>query len=147
MSACAFCEIVNGGVPAAIVFQDAQTVAFLDHRPVFPGHCLLIPRQHIETLEDLSPSLFAQLSATARLLAIAMEKGLGAGGAFVAINNRVSQSVPHIHIHVVPRTKGDGLKGFFWPRQKYRGPEHMEETRDALARAFLELSAPPNRAG
>ncbi len=120
-------------------------MAFLDHRPVFPGHCLLIPRQHIETLEDLPPNLFAQLSANARLLAIAMEKGLGAGGAFVAINNRVSQSVPHLHIHVVPRTKGDGLKGFFWPRQKYRGPEHMEEVRAALAGAFFELNSQSSR--
>ena len=116
-------------------------MAFLDHRPLFPGHCLLIPRQHLETLEDLPAELLTRLAANARLLAMAIEKGLGAQGAFVAINNRVSQSVPHLHVHVVPRTKGDGLKGFFWPRQKYRGPDHMEEIREALARAFAELTS------
>jgi len=139
MSACPFCQIVSGTVPANIVFQDSETMAFLDHRPLFPGHCLLIPRQHIETLEDLPAELLTRLAANARLLAMAIERGLGAQGALVAINDRVSQSVPHLHIHVVPRTKGDGLKGFFWPRQKYRGPDHMEEVREALARAFAEL--------
>ena len=96
----------------------------------------MIPREHVETLIDVSAPLLAKLSANARLLAIAVEKGLGAQGAFVAINNRVSQSVPHLHIHVVPRTKGDGLKGFFWPRHKYDSPEHMEEVRSALAQAL-----------
>ena len=139
MSSCAFCQIVRGSVPASIVFEDAETIAFLDHRPLFPGHCLLIPRQHLETLIDVPPEILAQLSANARLLAIAMEKGLGAQGSFVAINNRVSQSVPHLHVHVVPRTKGDGLKGFFWPRQKYRGPEHEQEVRDGLSDAIKEL--------
>jgi histidine triad (HIT) family protein len=141
MSACPFCQIVSGSVPASIVFQDSETMAFLDHRPLFPGHCLLIPRQHLETLEDLPAELLTRLAANARLLAMAIEKGLGAQGAFVAINNRVSQSVPHLHVHVVPRTKGDGLKGFFWPRQKYRGPDHMEEIREALAHAFAELTS------
>jgi histidine triad (HIT) family protein len=141
MSACPFCQIVSGTVPASIVFQDSETMAFLDHRPLFPGHCLLIPRQHLETLEDLPAELLTRLAANARLLAMAIEKGLGAQGAFVAINNRVSQSVPHLHVHVVPRTKGDGLKGFFWPRQKYRAPDHMEEIREALARTFAELTS------
>lgn len=122
-----------------MVFEDEETLAFLDHRPVFPGHCLLIPRKHLATLIDVPPQTLALLSSNARLLAIAMEKGLSAQGAFVAINNRVSQSVAHLHVHVVPRTKGDGLKGFFWPRQKYRGPEQMEEVRDSLNRAFKEL--------
>ena len=122
-----------------VVFEDEDTLAFLDHRPVFPGHCLLIPRKHLATLIDVPPQTLALLSSNARLLAIAMEKGLSAQGAFVAINNRVSQSVAHLHVHVVPRTKGDGLKGFFWPRQKYRGPEQMEEVRDSLNRAFKEL--------
>ena len=137
--ACAFCDIVSGTVPAGIVYEDEQTLAFLDHRPLFPGHCLLIPRKHVETLVDVSAPLLTTLSANARLLAIAVEKALGAQGAFVAINNRVSQSVPHMHVHIVPRTKGDGLKGFFWPRQKYRDAQHMEEVRMALATAVREL--------
>ena len=138
MPACAFCQIVSRAVPAAIVFEDQLTLAFLDHRPLFPGHCLLIPKEHVETLNEIASSLLKQVSANARLLAIAMEKGMGAQGAFVAINNRVSQSVPHLHVHVVPRTKGDGLKGFFWPRQKYRDAEHLEETRASLARVMEE---------
>ncbi|PYY11832.1 MAG: HIT family protein [Acidobacteria bacterium] len=138
MPACAFCQIVSRAVPAAIVFEDQLTLAFLDHRPLFPGHCLLIPKEHVETLNEIASSLLKQVSANARLLAIAMEKGMGAQGAFVAINNRVSQSVPHLHVHVVPRTKGDGLKGFFWPRQKYRDAEHLEETRALLARVMEE---------
>jgi histidine triad (HIT) family protein len=142
MNTCVFCQIADGGVPAGIVFEDSETLAFLDHRPLFPGHCLLIPRQHTETLEDVPPALLAQLSANARLLALAVEKALNAEGAFIALNNRVSQSVPHLHFHVVPRTKGDGLKGFFWPRQKYRGPEHMEEVRHALARAIRDMKSP-----
>ena len=141
MSICAFCQIVSGEVPASIVFEDDATLAFLDHRPLFPGHCLLIPRQHLDSLIDVPAQTLTQLSANARLLAIAMERGLGTQGALVAINNRVSQSVPHLHVHVVPRIKGDGLKGFFWPRQKYRGPEHMEEVRNALSHAFEELKS------
>src|SRR4051794_40571692 len=95
-------------------------MAFLDVRPLFPGHTLLVPRTHYDTLADLPATLFEPLFANARLLAAVMEEGLGAQGAFVALNNRVSQSVPHLHVHVVPRTKGDGLRGFFWPRTKYR---------------------------
>jgi histidine triad (HIT) family protein len=133
---CVFCQIANGGVPAAIVFEDEETIAFLDYRPVFPGHTLLIPRQHLDSLIDVPGPLLAQLSGNARRIAIAMETGLSAEGAFVAINNRVSQSVPHVHIHVVPRTKGDGLRGFFWPRQKYRDPGHIEEVRAALKNAL-----------
>lgn len=136
MTTCPFCQIVRASVSASVVFEDEQTLAFLDHRPLFPGHCLLIPRDHIETLIDVPPPLLTVLSANARLLAIAMETALGAQGAFVAINNRVSQSVPHLHVHVVPRTKGDGLKGFFWPRQKYRDSEHMEEVRMAIAKTM-----------
>jgi histidine triad (HIT) family protein len=140
MKTCVFCQIARGDVPAGIVFEDEETLAFLDHRPLFPGHCLLIPRVHVETLVDVPAPLLAQLSSNARSLAIAMEKALGAQGAFVAINNRVSQSVPHVHVHVVPRTKGDGLKGFFWPRQKYRDPEHMGEVRGVVERAMKEMA-------
>lgn len=138
MPACIFCQIVTRAVPAAILFEDQLTLAFLDHRPLFPGHTLLIPKEHIETLNEVSSPLLERLTQNARLLAIGMEKGLGAQGAFMAINNRVSQSVPHLHLHVVPRTKGDGLKGFFWPRQKYRDGEHLEETRASLARIMEE---------
>jgi histidine triad (HIT) family protein len=128
-------------VQAAVVFEDQSTLAFLDHRPLFPGHCLLVPKEHVETLNEVAPLLLERLSANARLLAIAMERGLSAQGAFVAINNRVSQSVPHLHVHVVPRTKGDGLKGFFWPRQKYRDAQHLEETRASLSLATERLMA------
>src|SRR5690242_3290989 len=134
MPACVFCHIVSRTVPASIIFEDQLTLAFLDHRPLFPGHTLLIPKQHIETVNDVSSPVLERLTHNARILAIAMERGLGAQGAFVAINNRVSQSVPHLHVHVAPRTKGDGLKGFFWPRQKYRDGEHLEATRTSLAR-------------
>lgn len=140
MGACVFCQIAEGEVTASIVFQDNDTLAFLDHRPLFPGHCLLIPKRHIETLIDVQPTILSQLASNARLLAMAMENGLGAQGAFIALNNRVSQSVAHVHMHVVPRTRGDGLKGFFWPRQKYRSPEHMEQTREKLARSMEELN-------
>jgi histidine triad (HIT) family protein len=139
MPACVFCQIVSRAVPAAIVFEDQLTLAFLDHRPLFPGHTLLIPKEHVETLNEVAGPLLERLTANSRLLAIGMEKGLAAQGAFVAINNRVSQSVPHLHVHVVPRTKGDGLKGFFWPRQKYRDDQHLEETRASLSCVLKEL--------
>jgi len=142
MPACIFCQIVSRAVPAAIVVEDHQTLAFLDHRPLFPGHTLLIPKEHVETLNEAASPLLGRLMENARLLAIGMEKGLGAQGAFVAINNRVSQSVAHLHVHVVPRTKGDGLKGFFWPRQKYRDSEHLEGTRASLARVMGEILPP-----
>ena len=141
MKACVFCQIISREVPAAIVFEDDESLAFLDHRPVFPGHCLLVPKQHLDSLVDVEPPLLGKLFRDARLLALAVERGLGAQGAFVAVNNRVSQSVAHMHIHVVPRTKGDGLKGFFWPRHKYRDPEHMEEVRRALAEAMTTVRA------
>jgi histidine triad (HIT) family protein len=136
---CIFCQIASGEVPASIVFEDEQTLAFLDYRPLFPGHVLLIPRAHRDSLIDVAPEVWSQMSANARLLALAVEQGLKAQGTFLAVNNRVSQSVPHVHIHVVPRTKGDGLKGFFWPRHKYRDSEHMEEVRSVLARSIQEL--------
>ena len=116
---CSFCKIVRSEVQSYTVFEDDLSLAFLDKRPLFPGHCLLIPKSHYETLIDLPASLVAPLFQSAQLLARAMEQGLQAEGTFVAINNRISQSVPHLHIHIVPRHKKDGLKGFFWPRQHY----------------------------
>ena len=136
---CAFCRIVRGEVQDHTVFEDQVSIAFLDHRPLFPGHCLLVPRDHIETLLDLPGALIGPLFANARLLARAMEEGLGAEGSFVAINNRVSQSVLHLHIHVVPRRKKDGLKGFFWPRQRYKDEAAILEVRAALRAAIARL--------
>jgi histidine triad (HIT) family protein len=129
---CKFCALD----PAAAVDETPECLVFLDYRPVFPGHCLVIPRQHIETLADLPPELLAPLFAEVQRVARAMETALGAEGSFVAINNRVSQSVPHLHVHVVPRRRKDGLKGFFWPRQSYRDESHMAEVRDLLRRAL-----------
>lgn len=124
---CVFCELIAGRVKAAVVFEDEHSFAFLDSRPLFPGHTLLVPRTHYETLPDLPPALLAPFFANAQRLASAMETALGAEGSHVAINNRVSQSVPHLHVHIVPRRKGDGLKGFFWPRRKYASEEEMEQ--------------------
>ena len=116
---CVFCSIRDGTTPAHVVLDEEHVLAFLDARPVFPGHVLLVPRPHHETLVDLPPGLLAPLFSAARRLAGAVEAGLGADGTFVAVNNRVSQSVPHLHVHVVPRRRKDGLRGFFWPRQRY----------------------------
>ena len=135
-SSCTFCRIVAGEIAAPVVFEDSGCLAFLDHRPLFPGHCLLIPRTHYETLADLPPSLAATLFENARRLSTVVEKALAAEGSFLAVNNRVSQSVPHVHIHVVPRRKGDGLRGFFWPRRKYRDEAEAESVRLALRAAW-----------
>ncbi|HEY6416786.1 MAG TPA: HIT family protein [Acidimicrobiales bacterium] len=118
-SPCPFCEIVAGTRPAHIVLDDEVAVAFLDARPLFPGHTLLVPREHLETLADLPVEQLGAYFERAQRLAVAMEDALGAAGSFVAINNRVSQSVPHLHTHVVPRNPKDGLRGFFWPRTRY----------------------------
>ena len=138
---CIFCQIVAGALPAEVVLADGACLAFLDARPVFPGHCLLVPRQHVETLPDLPDALLEPLMSNARLLARAVETGLGADGSFVAINNRISQSVPHLHIHVVPRHAGDGLRGFFWPRQRYSGAEQMAEFGERLRAAVMAIRA------
>ena len=124
---CVFCQIIRGDVPAHVVLDDAAGFAFLDHRPVFKGHCLLAPRAHVETLPDLPDEDVGTFFAQAKRLAAAVERGLGADGTFVAINNRVSQSVPHLHVHVVPRRRKDGLRGFFWPRTKYASNEETIE--------------------
>ncbi len=120
------------------MLETDAVVAFLDHRPLFPGHCLVIPREHVETLGDLPSPLTAPLFDAAAAVARALEAGLGADGTFVAINNRVSQSVPHLHVHVVPRRRGDGLRGFFWPRGRYESPAAMEEIRARIVAALEE---------
>jgi histidine triad (HIT) family protein len=130
---CLFCRIASGEQAALRVFEDDLCVAFLDHRPLFPGHVLLVPRAHVATLADLPDDLLAPLARLARELARAVEEALSAEGTFVAINDKVSQSVPHLHVHVVPRRRGDGLKGFFWPRHPYRDAAHAEEVRAAIA--------------
>ena len=118
-TACVFCSIVAGDIPAEIVLDEPDFVAFLDSRPVFKGHTLLVPREHLVTLLDLPAGLRDGFLESAQRLAAAVVAGLGAQGSFVAMNNVVSQSVAHLHLHVVPRTKGDGLRGFFWPRTRY----------------------------
>ena len=120
---CVFCSIVAGDVPADVVLETDTLLAFLDQRPVFKGHVLLVPREHVVTLPDLPADLRDPFLAAAQRIATAVVDELGAQGSFVAINNTVSQSVPHLHLHVVPRTKGDGLRGFFWPRHKYADGE------------------------
>jgi histidine triad (HIT) family protein len=123
---CLFCRIVSGEVAAELVLETGEMVAFLDHRPVFKGHVLLVPRLHVVTLPDLPARLRDPFLAAGQTLASAMVEALGAQGSFVAMNNTVSQSVAHLHLHVVPRTKGDGLRGFFWPRTKYADGEAGE---------------------
>jgi histidine triad (HIT) family protein len=126
MPECLFCRIVAGDTDAAVVWRDDDFVAFLDIRPLFKGHTLLVPREHVVTLPDLPSALRDPFLAAAQRLATAMVEALGAQGSFVAMNNVVSQSVPHLHCHVVPRTKGDGLRGFFWPRTKYADDEDRD---------------------
>ncbi|WP_433326678.1 HIT family protein [Spirillospora sp. CA-294931] len=133
---CVFCEIIKGEVPAHVVLDVPDAMAFLDTRPLFKGHTLLVPREHFETLPDLPEGQVGPLFTHARRLASAMESVLDAAGSFVAMNNRISQSVPHLHVHVVPRNRKDGLRGFFWPRQKYESDaeaaDYASRLRDAV---------------
>ena len=133
---CLFCRIVSGELPATLAYEDENAVAFLDHRPLFPGHTLLVPRQHVETLGELPPKLVAPYFEATQLLSLAVEAAMEAEGTFVAMNNRVSQSVPHLHVHIVPRRRKDGLKGFFWPRTKYKSDEEMETVKRKIAAAL-----------
>jgi histidine triad (HIT) family protein len=136
---CIFCNILRGAVPCFKVYDDDISLAFLDHRPLFPGHTLFIVKSHIETLFDLPDSLMGALFTNVRRLSEAVMQGMQAEGVFVAINNRVSQSVPHFHVHIVPRRKGDGLKGFFWPRRDYKDQQEIDATLHALRSAIVEL--------
>jgi len=133
--ACLFCEIAAGTKPAHVVLETPEVMAFLDIRPVFHGHCLLIPRVHVDTLDELPDPLIEPLFTEARRLSRAVRSALDAAGTFVAMNNRVSQSVPHLHVHVVPRRPKDGLRGFFWPRVKYDGEAQMADFRDRIREA------------
>lgn len=136
---CIFCKGVGGEIPANIVLEDDVSLAFLDHRPLFPGHCLLVPKDHYETLSDLPSELIDPFFRNVQLLSRAVEVALEAEGSFVAMNNRVSQSVPHLHVHIVPRRKKDGLKGFFWPRNKYESEAQVAETQSAIQAAVAAL--------
>ena len=135
-SVCKFCQIGGHVLPSYVVFEDSISLAFLDNRPLFPGHVLLIPKQHFETLADLPADLSGVFFRNVQLLAQAVELGMQAEGTFVAINNRVSQSVPHLHVHIVPRKKKDGLRGFFWPRNTYKDEEQMKEAQAAIRSAI-----------
>ena len=132
---CRFCQIVAGDEAAHVVFEDEGTLAFLDNRPLFHGHTLVVPRDHYETLADLPDELVAPLFEAARLLSKAIPEAMDKPGAFVAINNIVSQSVPHLHVHVVPRKPKDGLRGFFWPRTKYSSEDQMRKVAAQVRKA------------
>jgi histidine triad (HIT) family protein len=136
---CAFCSIVAGETEADVVFEDDVSLAFLDNRPLFPGHSLLVPREHHETMWDLPDELLTALYLNARELSLAIREAMGAQGAFVAANNVVSQSVPHFHIHLVPRVRKDGLRGFFWPRRKYESEAHAAQTAEGIRHEVANL--------
>lgn len=133
---CPFCAVAAGRAPAHVVLERPSVVAFLDRRPLFPGHVLVVPSEHVADLPTLPRDLAGDLWSAVQLVAAAMPAALGADGSFVACNNVVSQSVPHLHVHVVPRRRGDGLRGFFWPRQRYADEEAAA---DVAARLRAEL--------
>ena len=136
---CLFCSIVSGATKAVIVHEDPDSLVFLDHRPLFPGHCLVVPRKHSETLSDLPEESIEPFFKLVQSMARAVESAMAAEGTFVAMNNRVSQSVPHLHVHVVPRKRKDGLKGFFWPRTKYTNPDEMMEVGKRITEQLSQL--------
>ena len=140
MADCVFCGIVSGSLPAFMVADSPAGLAFLDIRPVFKGHVLVIPRPHVVTLPSLDPSLLEGYFRFVQLLSAAVPAALKAQGTFVAMNNVVSQSVPHLHTHVVPRTKGDGLRGFFWPRHKYDSDDEAASFAETIGKEYLRLS-------
>ncbi|HAA74096.1 TPA: HIT family protein [Candidatus Latescibacteria bacterium] len=141
MPDCVFCSIVSGESPAHIVFEDDISIGFLDTRPLFPGHVLLVPRIHVPTLPDLPSNQVANLFANVQMLSKAVPLALEAEGSFVAINNKVSQSVPHLHVHVAPRNRKDGLRGFFWPRNGYESEEHAIAVRNRLIEVINHVTA------
>ena len=137
MKACVFCQVIAREVPSHVVLDESECFAFLDSRPLFPGHCLLVPRAHHDTLADLPAEGVAPVFGAVQRLSRAVEKAMDAEGTFVALNNRVSQSVAHLHVHVVPRRRKDGLRGFFWPRQRYEDDDQAAAVAAAL-RAVLD---------
>jgi histidine triad (HIT) family protein len=142
---CRFCKILLGEVESQVVYQDQDVFVFLDKRPLFPGHCLVIPRSHYETLLELPQSMIAPMFRVVQVVGQALEEGMMAEGTFIAINNRVSQSISHLHVHVVPRRKHDGLKGFFWPRHPYRDQDHLLKVQQLLRHAMEGILADGDR--
>lgn len=140
-SECVFCAIQADKTSCFRVFENDHVFVFLDHRPLFPGHCLLITKAHIATLAELPLPLLHGISENMRLIAIAVQRAMKAEGTFVAINNIVSQSVPHFHVHIVPRTKGDGLRGFFWPRKKYESDEEAAAIADSIRKEVARMQS------
>ena len=136
---CKFCEIATKEVDSYIVFEDEVSLAFLDIRPLFPGHTLLIPKKHYETLSDLPVDLIATVFKNVKLLDMAIKQALKSDGTFIAINNKVSQSIPHLHVHIVPRRKGDGLTGFFWPRNPYKDKEEILKIQQMVKEALKSI--------
>lgn len=136
---CLFCALQKDEANCFRVFEDENVFVFLDHRPVFPGHCLLITKSHVESLADLPSALVQPVFARVQMMATAVQRAMNAEGTFVAINNIVSQSVPHFHVHIVPRRKGDGLRGFFWPRQKYASDEQAAAVAEAIRKEVERL--------
>ena len=136
---CTFCQIARKEIASDAVFEDDTCIGFLDHRPLFRGHCLLIPKDHHETLLDLPAELLSPFFAAVVLVTRAVEQAVAAEGSFVAINNRISQSVPHLHVHIVPRRQGDGLKGFFWPRRRYQDASELQDTLQVIRAAIGRL--------
>jgi histidine triad (HIT) family protein len=139
---CVFCRILDAEDDAGIVRAGRGVAVLLDHRPLFRGHCLVMPREHLSRLEDLPPEMAAELFEEARTAARAVRDAMEAEGTFLAANDGVSQSVPHVHVHVVPRRKGDGLKGFFWPRTRYTDAADLDRVREAIRRAFTRIAKP-----
>ncbi len=140
---CTFCQIVADETDAERVLADETAVAFLDHRPLFPGHVLVVPRGHVPTLAELPAAALGPFFARVQLLERAVQRAVESQGTFVAVNNRVSQSVPHLHVHVVPRNRGDGLRGFFWPRQPYADAGHRGRVAAAIRSALEALREGP----
>jgi histidine triad (HIT) family protein len=133
---CPFCDIAAGDRPGFVVLDEPSVLAFLDVRPLFPGHVLVVPRSHVDSYDDASAQVLTELGMATQRLSRAVQTATGAAGAFIATNVRVSQSIPHLHFHVVPRTRGDGLRGFFWPRARYRDDAHAEEVAASIRAAL-----------
>jgi histidine triad (HIT) family protein len=138
-SACKFCDIANKTTESAVVFEDGSSIAFLDIRPLFPGHVLLVPKAHYPALKDVPQEIVNVLFNNVKMLSGAVQSGLGADGAFIALNENVSQSIPHLHIHIVPRRFKDGLKGFFWPRYKYKDENEIKDVQKKIINAVKNM--------
>lgn len=141
---CLFCRMIQGDVATPMVYESEVAFAFLDHRPLFLGHCLVLPRRHIETLTVMPGEILGPFFGEVQLVTRAVQTAMEAQGTFVAMNNRISQSVPHLHVHVVPRNRGDGLRGFFWPRTRYGSADEEERTRALIQETIRALTDLPH---